>query len=1031
KHSHAFFIFNHHDGLLALLKAHELLLETQNTSYIMTQKHDGYSPGIGRPKVALPEDETYGWKHPDELPYPEEADWPDNKIVQHLFRHAITLPSKPSPGTFHVFSTDGTTITLPTRYRIPILWLEMYKWKSLFLVLNSNSASEWKKYKLRVLYLSMITASFIEQAQHTASTVAKGMSRTWRCAMFDRVLRRVRDGHLDQEPISIKEYWDEFGGLAYKEDDVLYGDLRKIFGKGSKVTAPWTLDDKQLAEGLTIAQSTEGLVQQGRKWVWPSDTDSPVYWARHSTVTPSAVAISKLSATSDDIGASSALPRHASEPNLRHSTNSDLFSETSSRPLSPEKDIQTEQDAQTALEKQLELQRHSPIPTSISTPSKRAILTKKGAGSHEMLSQEPGTSSAIILPTIPTLTSVEQSSSNQSPVAILPASTPLTESNERARVIEDPTSRTMAGPSSYSESSNVTNVFEPVILQVRAPGSFSHDANASVQRDTPVGFHPEATSSSQLAVPNQQRYPSFNSIPAVASVPVTQNGSSSGTPNAMSGATWNGISTATSNSRIATFGPSHPSFGHDNTSLDTPSSISTISSFARINGAGSSSPTSHLGSTRPLTTFPPNATFSPSPDPATEASVEATRQLRQATQEHQAATLALQKARDKLRDDELQVAHERNLTLEERKISIAERLVARQLQQETEARDRELTEREELVKKREGLLKEGIESLRKQEKSSNTRLRHSQEIETRAAEREERAKEEERAGKERIKAQEARALERIELGREELKQQERLLLEREERVKKRETRVGEREDAVRIQEGRNSDWEALNRKQENRLDEREREQHDLLRRKEARLEERAREVEESARKQEERLEARIREQEEDARQQRLILSQIRANYETAQTENHVLKRRLSMNSFHDSSFPPTSRIRLEETDKGPSPLATSATTIFGPDDDASSMEMSPTDTGPHRHQPIVVRDSFRHSHSVPLSSSSNGVMTHRSSGSIDFIEDEYNRSAAGSSTNATAASSKDPPSRPPSQTISWTRRKFQKFADGE
>ncbi|KAJ7572813.1 hypothetical protein C8J56DRAFT_1034662 [Mycena floridula] len=1016
----------------------------------MSQKNKAYSPATRWPKDVLPEDESYGWKHPDELPYPEEADWREDKIIQHLLHHAITIPSKPPPGTFHVFSADGTKMTIPTRYRIPLLWLELYKWKSLFLVLNSNSTSEWKKYKLRVLYLSMITASFIEQARHAAPIGSKNISRTWRCPMFNRVLRRVRDGHLDQEPISIKEYWDEFGGLAYKEDDILYGDLRKVFGKGSKVTTPWTLDDQQLAEGLSISQSTEGLVQQDGKWVWPSNPDCPVYWARHSTAAPSSVVISKLPARSDDIGDSSAMPRHANEPNLRHSNRSDLFSGRLSHHESPAKHIETGKETRNDFEKQVQPARvgipsrlDSPIPRSIPSPrptnqpqlpelqtdgnsrsppeisweqeTVSVSVAVLGAQTRhpddgddfsryndEMDTAVPSTStvdqamtSPVTLPTIPAAASVEQSSLNHSSVAIPPVSAPLAQKNERTWALKDPSSQTMAGPSSVSQSSNVSNVFEPVVLQVRAPNSFHHDSNGGVQHDTPVGFRPEATNNFQPAVTNQQRYLVFNSLPAVSSIPVT--------PYA----------------RIPDhFRRNHLSFGPNqsmHTSLDHPSSISAISPIARFNGHCSSSPNSPLTPNHPLNTFPANPAFNPSSSLATKQHEEAIRALQKATQEHQEATVTLQNARDKLRGDELQLRHAQNLTLEERKITIAQRSVIRQLQQETKARDQELTEREESLKRREALLKEKLELLKKQENSSNERLQRAQETETRATEHEERANEEERVAKERIKVQEALSLGRVKLVREDVKQQERLLLEREERVRKWETRVGEREDAVRIQDGRNSDWEALNRKHASRLDEREREQHELLRRKEARLGERAREVEESARKQEERLEARTREQEEDARQQRLILSQIRADYETVQTENDVLKRRLSVTSFHNSSFPPASRIRLEETAQGPSP------STLGPDDDASSMEMSPPDTGSHRHQPIPTHDPFSHSHSMPQSSASSGVKTHQTSHSI-----AHNLSVVGASTNIT---SREVPSRSQSQTTGWARRKFQKFTE--
>ncbi|KAJ7588386.1 hypothetical protein C8J56DRAFT_1026274 [Mycena floridula] len=873
-----------------------------------------------------------------------------------------------------------------------------------------------------------------------------------------------------------------------------YPDLRKIFGKGSKVTTPWTLDDQQLTEGLSIAQSTEGLVQQDGKWAWPSDPNSPVYWARHSTAAPSSVVISKPPARSDDIGDSSAMPRHADEPNLRHSTTSDLFSERPSHHESSAKDMETGKGNQDDFENQVQPTRdgippqlHSPIPRSIHSPrptnrSQLPELQTDGNGSSPpeisweqetvavssvavlgAQTRHPGDSddfsrlnnemdtasgptagpstnlveqamaSPVTLPTIPAVASVEQSSLKHSSVAIPLVSAPLAQKNERMSAIKDPSLQTIAGPSSVSQPSNVSDVFEPVVLPVRAPSIFHHDTNGGVQHDNSVGFRPEAANSLRPAVANHQRYSLFDSLPAVSSIPVTPYGTSFETPNGLSSKTLNGNPTATSNPRIQDhFRSNHLSFGPDqsiHTSLDHPSSVSDISPIARFNGHGSSSPSSHLAPNGRLNTSL-NRIFNPSRSLATESSLhqheEAIRALQKATQQYQEATVALQKARDKLRDDELQLLHEQNLTLEERKIAIAQRSVARQLHQEIEARDRELAEREESLKKREELLKEQVELLKKQANSSNERLQRAREIETRAAENKERANEEERVAKERIKVQEALSLGRVKLAREDVNQQERLPLEREERVKKRETRVGEREDAVRIQDGRNSDWEALNRKHASRLDEREREQHELLRRKEARLDERAREVEGSARKQEERLEARIKEQEEAARQQRLILSQIGADYETAQTENRVLKRRLSVTSFHDSAFPPTSRIRLEETAQGPSPLATSETTMFEPDDETSSMEISPPDTGEsHRHQPIPIYDRFSHLHSMPRLSASSGVMTHERSHSI-----EYNRSADRASTNITPAFSREAPSQPQSQTTGWTRRKFQKFADG-
>ncbi|KAJ7587847.1 hypothetical protein C8J56DRAFT_942711 [Mycena floridula] len=249
-------------------------------------KREQHSPSaVGWPKYVLPEDESYGWKHPDELPYPEEPDWPDDKIIPYLLSHAITIPPKPAAGRmkFDILSVDGTETTLPIKYRLPLLWIEIYRWRCLFLALHSPAEKKWEDYKLRLLYLSMISNTFLERARQEGATRRKGIGRSWRCPMFDRVLQRVRDGHLEQDPASIQRYWDEFGGVRYR--NIFDGsDLRKLFGEGSKAIGQhWVVQDQQVDEGLTIAQMTQGLQQQkDGKWVWLS----PAYWAPRIRIAP-------------------------------------------------------------------------------------------------------------------------------------------------------------------------------------------------------------------------------------------------------------------------------------------------------------------------------------------------------------------------------------------------------------------------------------------------------------------------------------------------------------------------------------------------------------------------------------------------------------------------------------------------------------------------------------------------------------------------------------------------------------------------
>ncbi|KAJ7574123.1 hypothetical protein C8J56DRAFT_980058 [Mycena floridula] len=991
-------------------------------------KRELYSPSTAQwPKVVLPEDETYGWKHPDELPYPEESDWPDDKIIPYLKDHAFSIPSKRACGRtmFQTVSADGITTDLPMKYRIPLLWVTIYQWRTLWLVLNSPEEKKWEEFKLRLLYLSMICTSLLESARYAATTTTKGvMTRGWRSAMFDRVLRRVRDGHLEQEPLAIKEYWDEFGGLRYKDDVFDGADFRRIFGEGSKTMGPhWVILAHEMDNGLTVTEMTRGLRQtEDGQWVWLSTPEAPAHWAPQvPATTPLSVNNVQLLETnrSDDSRNSSAPPRQPTPPAQQFDKASELSSPFSSPPGSPAHIAETNDEPADSVEPARE-------PLTVRIPPRTSPKAVENGKVPESMASKLSSifpdfrplnenSSPVNPPTEPSLLpqnpSIATDSASTSPKVCdsIPTEDPLGPSN---------TSTVLDAPPSPARSS----------MELEYPGSLGDGNNVPTDepKDTDMDVDNEPAPSStvqQSPIMAPLTSPSVES-PVVESpvlddvtpvIPYVTSQTPEPTVNATSGPSFRRdiveppiiepeppiIEPLNVEPLVPPIQSRHRSAF---SAFPGPSSFSPVPNPSQMSSKFGLHQSASISSIHSMPQF--NSNSSPwnitSPDPNFESLIEATRQL--------------QEAREKLREEELALVHARNLAMEERKISINERSVMRELEQQAEIRERAALEkvaqasereriarekeqdariREDQARERERQVLEREERLKEQELALVDRLQRAQENERlalqRAEEREERAKEQARLAVERAKEQAdlelSRAKDRERLAVQAAKEQERLAAEREERARKQEERAGEREDLARKQESRASNWEEM------------------------------------ARKKQERLEERAREEEERARQERMLLNEIRANYEAVQVENQSLKRRLSATSFFDphSSFPSASRMRMDDTTRGRSPLVrsnssflASSATMIGPNDDESSMQMSPPDTT-DRNGPIP------DTHSPPH------VITKRSTSSRAPSADsiEYHPSPEGASPLPIAG-----PSRPQSQT-NWTRRKFQKFADGE
>lgn len=166
---------------------------------------------------------SWGWNHPDELPYPKESDWTDEQIFTYLVENAFTVPPKGHHGTsFFSVHTRNSTVTMPARYRVPLLWASKYLWTSVKLVLPAN---EWEDYKLSILHVSRACVGVIEQAK---DAMAAGVDRKWVCPMFDRILVRYRHHCLMSDPETVEKYWNEHGEEQYQENVFGFGKLTPL-----------------------------------------------------------------------------------------------------------------------------------------------------------------------------------------------------------------------------------------------------------------------------------------------------------------------------------------------------------------------------------------------------------------------------------------------------------------------------------------------------------------------------------------------------------------------------------------------------------------------------------------------------------------------------------------------------------------------------------------------------------------------------------------------------------------------------------
>ncbi|KAK7052744.1 hypothetical protein R3P38DRAFT_3255831 [Favolaschia claudopus] len=248
------------------------------------------------PTITIPArkpSQTQTWRHPDELRYIRNGNggdtWDDMTIVRFLRDTAVSVPPRPS-STQDPFvivrcanpnsnaaskGNDAEEVRLPRGYRLPLLWLQKFLWLSvpiIFLEHNHNNAKSWHEDKFDLLHVARLCATLLASAREAAGVEngGSGMDRGWRCASFDRALRRYWRKWLNGRDEFVRDFWREF------EEEEFEGDVLKLNWSAWVLRGhqQYKLTKEEADNGISAAEFTGGLVIDEENgtfaWVDPS-----------------------------------------------------------------------------------------------------------------------------------------------------------------------------------------------------------------------------------------------------------------------------------------------------------------------------------------------------------------------------------------------------------------------------------------------------------------------------------------------------------------------------------------------------------------------------------------------------------------------------------------------------------------------------------------------------------------------------------------------------------------------------------------
>ncbi|KAK6969458.1 hypothetical protein R3P38DRAFT_2814369 [Favolaschia claudopus] len=244
-------------------------------------KTQAKTPKKSKKKDTAPSTPAQTWRHPAELPYirspsGKHGTWDDMTIVRFLVANAgFSIPgrsasssSEKEEGFFQVHfpakdedsnqdskPNAGEAVTLPTPYRLSLLWTAKYLWTSLHLVLTADPAirdAEWRETRFEILHLARLIDVLLSRSpiEHQA------LSSEWRCPPFDRALRRFWHHWLISRDEFVRDFWREFGEEEFEDGDVLGLAWPRWVLKGHK---GFLLTKAEVANGIDVQGFLRGF----------------------------------------------------------------------------------------------------------------------------------------------------------------------------------------------------------------------------------------------------------------------------------------------------------------------------------------------------------------------------------------------------------------------------------------------------------------------------------------------------------------------------------------------------------------------------------------------------------------------------------------------------------------------------------------------------------------------------------------------------------------------------------------------------
>ncbi|KAJ7441501.1 hypothetical protein B0H11DRAFT_2096037 [Mycena galericulata] len=198
--------------------------------------------------------------HPDELDFIHAQNggtkWSDLRIIRFLTANTFSVPPRTSTPWVYIHCADGTQVRLPREYRLPLLWVAKFMWTSVKLSLTAHPAirqNDWDTHKFEYLHIARLCARLLASARAQIEEIG-AMLRSWRCALFDRPLRRYYHECPHRNGAELEEYYNK---CQEAEDDVLsLGWERWV------LTGFWgfLLTEQEIEDGIAADTFMRGLV---------------------------------------------------------------------------------------------------------------------------------------------------------------------------------------------------------------------------------------------------------------------------------------------------------------------------------------------------------------------------------------------------------------------------------------------------------------------------------------------------------------------------------------------------------------------------------------------------------------------------------------------------------------------------------------------------------------------------------------------------------------------------------------------------